>query len=181
VKPSDNVASTTRLAAGQGYRREIRAPSAPAAGSEADAVLRRFKTSRLRPTTARAAVLVALEQAAPRCLDATQVLHLLLPRFEHLSPATIYRALNDLWGAGMLLRHRGQQGRAHYAIKPGEANQSGDIFSCQCGKQMILVEDGLLHEQLRVSAEAAGFDINKKSTFTISLSCTGCGHNDTGR
>jgi Fur family ferric uptake transcriptional regulator len=187
VTPSDDIALTTHPAAVFGGRRKFR-PSTPAGGNarpdiaEANAVARRrLRASRLRPTVTRVAVLVALAQAAPRCLDAAQLMRALIPRCERLSLATVYRALSDLWGAGLLLRSWGQQGRAYYGFKPDESSLPQDTLSCQCGKQMVLIGNRALHEQLRSLAGAAGFDTGKESTFAISVACAGCGNSEIGR
>lgn len=182
MTPSNDTALTTHAAAVSGYRRKtVRSDArAPAASldqvetAKANAAARRLRTCHLRPTRARLAVLDALTQAAPRCLDATQVIRFLIPRFERLTPATIYRSLSDLWGAGLLLRGWGQQGRTYYGIKPDEPGLPSDTLSCQCGKQMVVIGDRTLHEQLRSLAGAAGFDTGQESPFAISLACAGC-------
>ncbi|UKE45643.1 MULTISPECIES: Fur family transcriptional regulator [Xanthomonas translucens group] len=78
----------------------------------------RLAASRLRPTIARTRVLNALEKATPSCLDASQMYRLLRTQFDSLTPGSVYRALNDLWTAGLLVRTEGARGRAFYAIKP---------------------------------------------------------------
>lgn len=182
MTPLNDTARATHSAAVVGYPRKtirrdagVPAPALdPAETVQAEAAARRLQTCHLRPTRARLAVLDALTQAAPRCLDTTQLIRLLIPRFERLTPATIYRTLSDLWGAGLLLRVWGQQGRTYYGIKPEQPGSPSDTLSCQCGKQMVVIGDRTLHEHLRSLAGAAGFDTGQESPFAISLACAGC-------
>jgi len=56
--------------------------------------------------------------ATPGSLDASQTHRILGTEFNRLMLGSIYRALNDLWAAGLLIRTEGAPGRAFYAIKP---------------------------------------------------------------
>lgn len=134
----------------------------------------RLEASHLRPTIARTSVLNALEEAVPRCLDASQMYRILSPQFESLTPASIYRALNDLWTAGLLVRTEGAQGRALYALKPDRKNLHNDTMRCHCGARLVFLEDLALREHLRLLASKEGFDLDKEPVFTITMTCTEC-------
>jgi Fur family ferric uptake transcriptional regulator len=134
----------------------------------------RLRTHHLKPTIARISVLVTLEQAAPQCLDTTQLLRILISQVERLSTATVYRALSDLWQAGLLVRNWGDHGRARYGIKPAGQSAPKDTLACHCGTRLVFIEDPALREHLCSLAGEAGFDIDKEPAFTISMACAGC-------
>ena len=134
----------------------------------------RLRANRLRSTVARVNILTVLENAAPQCLDAAELYRTLDLQSAHIAPATIYRALNDLWGAGLLVRNWSDHGRAHYAIKPDKQSPPVDTLECHCGKRLVLIEDRTLREHLRSFASEAGFDTDKEPAFTISIACPGC-------
>ncbi|MDR6575949.1 transcriptional repressor [Pseudomonas extremaustralis] len=134
----------------------------------------RLRANRLRSTVARVNILTVLENAAPQCLDAAELYRTLDLQAAHMAPATIYRALNDLWGAGLLIRNWSEHGRAHYGIKPDKQSPPVDTLECHCGKRLVLIEGQTLREHLRSFASEAGFDIEKEPAFTISMVCAGC-------
>ncbi|MEI7064433.1 hypothetical protein [Dickeya chrysanthemi] len=88
------------------------AAASPVTRSPMSSQEQRLAASRLRPTVARTSVLNALEKATPSCLDASQMYRILSTQLDSLTPASIYRALNDLWIAGLLVRTEGAHGRA---------------------------------------------------------------------
>lgn len=128
----------------------------------------------MRPTLARANVLSALEKAAPSCLDTSQMYRILSTQFDSLTPGSVYRALNDLWTAGLLVRTDGASGRAFYAIKPEALNDQYDTLRCYCGARLVFVEDRALHEHLQSLASSEGFALDEESVFTIITTCAKC-------
>ncbi|HGL6717884.1 transcriptional repressor [Burkholderia contaminans] len=141
----------------------------------------RLAASRLRPTIARTRVLSVLEQAAPRCLDASQMYRILCTQFDSLKPASIYRALNDLWTSGLLVRTEGAHGRALYALKPDSKNLQNDTVRCRCGARLVFIEDRALREHLRSLATKEGFDLDNEPAFTITVTCAECRSSRKGR
>lgn len=145
-----------------------------AAGEVAFAHAQRLKANRLRPTIARTGVLTVLERASPHCLDANELFRILNQQSQHVAPGTVYRALNDLWGAGLLIRVWGEHGRARYGIKPDEQSARKDTLGCQCGERLVFIERSALREHLLSLANEAGFNIEEEPAFTISILCAGC-------
>lgn len=133
--------------------------------------------SRLRPTLARTSVLAALADVAPNSLDTNELFRVLNQQPSFVAPCTIYRALHDLWNAGLLVRTWGEQGRARYGIKPSPISTPKDTLGCQCGERLVFIEDDILRDHLRSLAGKAGFSIDGSSAFTISMACAGCGKN----
>ncbi|UKE76099.1 Fur family transcriptional regulator [Xanthomonas graminis] len=134
----------------------------------------RLAASRLRPTMARTRVLNALEKATPSCLDASQMYRLLRTQFDSLTPGSVYRALNDLWTAGLLVRTEGARGRAFYAIKPEALDDQYDTLRCHCGARLVFIEDLALHAHLQSLASEEGFALDQESVFTITTTCAKC-------
>ncbi|MDQ1093118.1 Fur family ferric uptake transcriptional regulator [Xanthomonas sacchari] len=145
------------------------------AGSPVAAQERRLIAHKLRPTPARADVLRALEQAAPSCLDASRVYRLLSGGRDRLTPGSVYRALHDLWGAGLLVRTEGTRGRAFYAIKPDLLTARHDTLRCRCGARLVFIEDPVLRAHLRSLAGKEGFVLDAETVFTITTTCARCG------
>lgn len=135
----------------------------------------RLAASRLRPTIVRSTVLNALEQATPSCLDASQMYRVLSRQIDSLTPGSVYRALNDLWTAGLLIRAEGARGRAFYTIKPAALNRY-DTLRCHCGARLVFLEDPVLLGQLRSLASKNGFVFDEESVFTITTTCSTCQH-----
>lgn len=134
----------------------------------------RLVKSQVRPTVARTSVLIALENEAPRCLDVNETFRILSAKVDGLSLASIYRALNDLWTAGILVRVDGLHGRALYAVKPDKEGASSVCFRCHCGARMVFFDDAILHEQIRRRASGEGFVLDSDSLFSITINCVQC-------
>lgn len=143
-------------------------------GSSTSSQAQRLVANGLRPTIARLSVLSALENATPSCLDASQVYRILSSQFDGLTPASIYRALNDLWTAGLLVRTEGARGRAFYVVKPEALNGQYDTLRCHCGARLIFIENLALREQLQSLGAEKGFALEAASVFTITTACSTC-------
>ncbi|CAM4237024.1 Fur family transcriptional regulator [Pluralibacter gergoviae] len=137
--------------------------------------IQRLKASNLRATFARISILNTLSQAAPHCLGAGQLYRLLNSKLSgSLTQATIYRVLNDLWVAGLLVRTDGVRGRATYALKPYKKSHNQDSLRCKCGEKLIFIEDPKLHEHLLSLAGQEGFELDGEPVFTVTIICAGC-------
>ncbi|HIC2068361.1 TPA: Fur family transcriptional regulator [Raoultella ornithinolytica] len=137
--------------------------------------IQRLEASHLRATFARISILNTLSQAAPHCLGAGQLYRLLNSKpSERLTQATIYRVLNDLWVAGLLIRTDGVRGRATYALKPYKKSRNQDSLRCKCGEKLIFIEDPKLHEHLLSLAGQEGFELDGEPVFTVTIICAGC-------
>lgn len=137
---------------------------------------RRLAAHGLRPTSARVGVLSILDKAMPSCLDASRIYSMLCERFDALTLGTVYRALSDLWIAGLLVRTEGVRGRAFYAVKPDALTARHDALRCRCGARMVFIEDLALRERLQALACANGFALDAESVFTITTLCARCRH-----
>ncbi|WLH66140.1 Fur family transcriptional regulator [Pseudomonas sp. FP2309] len=148
----------------------------PEAGAPTSSQEQRLLASRLRPTIARTRVLNALEKATPNCLNANQMSRILSSQFDSFAPGSIYRTLNDLWTAGLLVRTEGTHGRAFYAIKPEAPSDQHDTLRCHCGARLVFIENLALHEHLQSLASEEGLALDEESVFTITTTCAKCRH-----
>ncbi|AYR26518.1 Fur family transcriptional regulator [Herbaspirillum rubrisubalbicans] len=134
----------------------------------------RLETNGLRPTNARAGVLSTLEKAAPSCLDASQIYLLLSTQFDSLAQGSVYRALNDLWAAGLLVRTAGARGRAFYAIKPETPEHQYVTLRCHCGARLVFIEDLAFRKRLQLLVFQEGFVPDTEPVFIITTTCSKC-------
>lgn len=146
----------------------------PETGTPTSSQEQRLLASLLRPTIARTRILNALEKATPNCLDANQMSRILSSQFNNFAPGSIYRTLNDLWTAELLVRTDGIRGGAFYAIKPKALNDQHDTLRCHCGARLVFIEDLALHEHLQSLASEEGFALDEESVFTITTTCAKC-------
>lgn len=150
------------------------AAASTATGSLTSSQEQRLAANGLRPTMARTSVLSALEKATPSCLDASAMYRVLSRQSDNLTPGSIYRALNDLWTAGLLVRTEGARGRAFYAIKPKAPSGQYDTLRCHCGARLVFIEDLALREHLQSLTSQEGFALDEESAFTITTTCSKC-------
>lgn len=146
----------------------------PDAGAPISSQEQRLLAGRLRPTIARTRVLNTLEKATPNYLDANQIYRILSTQFDSFAPGSIYRTLNELWFAGLLVRTDGARGRAFYALKPEALNNQHDTLQCQCGARLVFIKDLALNEHLQSLASEEGFALDEESVFTITTTCAKC-------
>jgi len=143
-------------------------------GSSPSAQERRLAPHYPRATSARLSVLRVLEQAAPSCLDANQLYRTLSGQPNPVTPGAVYRALNDLWSAGLLVRTEGARGRAFYVAKPEALNDSYATLGCHYGARLVFIEDLAPREHLRSLACEQGFAFEERSVFTTTTTCAHC-------
>ncbi|ARP80544.1 ferric uptake regulator family protein [Bordetella genomosp. 8] len=156
------------------HKIEHTAAAAPDTGSSLSFLEQRLVANKVRPTIARLSVLSTLEKAMPSCLDARQTYRILSTQFDSLTPGAIYRALNDLWIAGLLVRTEAARGRALYAIKPDALNARYDTLRCHCGGRLVFLDDLALRKHLQTLAREKGFALEAEPVFTISTTCEKC-------
>ncbi|MDR8398308.1 transcriptional repressor [Paraburkholderia sp. USG1] len=157
--------------------------SAPADGlqeaGDSDSLMRqvkRLKSADLRPTTTRISVLAVLEQAAPDCLHANQILRELARLSGTETVGSTYRALKDLQECGLLIRSWNERGKTLYRLRPEGHGPGGNTLVCRCGRRLVAVEDSVLQETLTRLATREGFAVQDRPVFTISTVCAGCEH-----
>lgn len=162
-----------KLPAGKHKRKPV-TTSRAAIGSSTSSQEHRLETKGMRPTNARVGVLSALEKAAPSCLDASQIYRLLSTQRDSPAQGAVYRALSDLWTAGLLVRTAGARGRAFYAVKPEVPEHQYVTLRCHCGARLVFIEDLAFRKRLQLVAFQEGFVTDNEPIFTIATTCSRC-------
>ncbi|MFT3820438.1 MAG: transcriptional repressor [Rubrivivax sp.] len=146
----------------------------PAAASGVPA---RLRAVGLRPTTARVAIVQALE-AADAPLTAEALFRALTRRGVPVGLATTYRSLAELASAGLLLRAwvQGHAGaKVVYAVTApaeGRVPARHRLTCARCGRCVFFTDAGLT-QRLRQAAGLGSLDAPAQG-LTITVGCLGC-------
>ncbi len=124
----------------------------------------------LKLTGPRRKILKALEEANSRHLGAEDVYRLLSEQGEDVGLATIYRVLTQFESAGLVIRHRFEEGRAVFELDEGEHH---DHMVCvRCGNVSEFVDEAIEQRQQTIATES-GFKMTDHS-LTIYGICGQC-------
>ncbi len=115
-----------------------------------------LKGAGLRPTLARIRILEIFSVEANKHLTAEELHEQLMAEGHDMSLATVYRTLTQFEHAGILERHRCQDGGAVYELT--DAEHHDHMVCLQCDK-MIEFHDPVIEERKRKIAEEAGFEL----------------------
>lgn len=129
-----------------------------------------LKEAGLKATTPRIRILEILESGADQHFSAENIFSHLRDRGEDIGLATVYRVLTQFEEAGIVCRHRFEDGRAIYEINTGEHHDH--IVCLQCGKVEEFVDE-LIEKRQREIAEKAGFDMTDHCLYIYGL-CADC-------
>ncbi len=113
-----------------------------------------LKRAGLKTTLPRMKILEMLEGVDVRHLSAEDIYKSLLESGDDVGLATVYRVLTQFEAAGIVCRHRFEDGRAVFELNKGEHHDH--IVCMQCGKVQEFV-DSIIEERQRQIAEKAGF------------------------
>ncbi|MBF0461443.1 MAG: transcriptional repressor [Magnetococcales bacterium] len=120
----------------------------------------------LRPTFSRMSVLALFSEGMPH-LSAEEVYQNLQERGFRVGLASIYRVLTQFEHAGLLYRHRYEDGRATYELS---SDRHHDHMICVDCKKMIEFNDPIIEERKRKIAEEAGFVLDDHVLY-LYVSC----------
>lgn len=128
---------------------------------KADTAFEVLRSARLRPTTARIAILQVLADSGHRALSIEDAYRALTLRGVLTSIGTIYKTMQELNARELLLREWGDFRKAMYRLKPEGFN--GDRkrirLACHSSGRMVLIGDADLYARLLQAARDAGFNI----------------------
>src|SRR3990172_1655861 len=128
-----------------------------------------LKKAGLKATLPRLKILRILEEAKVRHMTAEDVYKILLAAGEEVGLATVYRVLTQFEGAGLVIRHNFEGGRAGFEINQGSHH---DHMVClECGHVFEFYDNAIEERQRRV-AEKAGFHIDDHSLYLYGV-CEG--------
>lgn len=128
-----------------------------------------LKKAGLKATLPRLKILRILEDAKVRHMTAEDVYKILLTAGEEVGLATVYRVLTQFEGAGLVIRHNFEGGRAVFEINQGSHH---DHMVCiECGKIFEFHDIAIEDRQLKV-AEKAGFVVDDHALYMYGV-CEG--------
>lgn len=139
-------------------------------------VFEQLRDHRIRATAARVGVLQAMHEAGGDYRNAEQIYRTLYNTGLRLSMASIYRVLQELSVAGLLLRHwskTDQAGKSSFILAPAVLPPVVYTAVCRvCARQMP-VDDSSFADNLHRVAQGAGFDAGLHG-LSFSVTCNAC-------
>lgn len=123
----------------------------------------------LKTTLPRLKILSILEGADERHLTAEDVYKQLLEGGEDIGLATVYRVLTQFEGAGLVIRHNFEGGRAVFELN--DEGHHDHIVCVECG-QVFEFYDKAIEERQRKIADEAGFELQDHSLYMYGV-CEG--------
>ena len=129
-----------------------------------------LKDAGLKVTTPRIKVLELLEQDTDQHFSAEDIFTRLKENGEDIGLATIYRVLTQFEEAGIVCRHRFEDGRAIFEINTGEHHDH--IVCLQCGKVEEFVDEIIEKRQKEIALQA-GFEMTDHCLYIYGL-CSVC-------
>lgn len=129
-----------------------------------------LKKAGLKATLPRMRILEVLELNQDQHLSAEDVYKILVQGDDDIGLATIYRVLTQFETAGLVMRHRFEDGRAVFELNSGEHHDH--IVCMECGKVEEFVDD-LIEQRQREIAKRAGFEMTDHCLYIYGL-CADC-------
>lgn len=130
-------------------------------------VLQRLRAAGLQPTVARIGLLQVLESAAPGCLSADDLFQHMLQRGTRVSVGTVYRVVQQLRVAGLLVHDWDGQRRALYGIKPEGVDARVVRLVCRRSGRTVTLADPELRARLLAAAAAHGQDLRGQALSVV--------------
>jgi len=128
-----------------------------------------LKKAGLKTTLPRLKILSILESAADRHMTAEDVYKQLLEGGEDIGLATVYRVLTQFEGAGLVIRHNFEGGRAVFELN--DEGHHDHIVCVECG-QVFEFFDKTIEERQRKIAGEAGFTLQDHALYMYGV-CEG--------
>lgn len=130
--------------------------------------LENLENAGLRPTFSRMSVLELFSDQNRAHLSAEEVHQTLQTNGFRMGLATVYRVLTQFEHAGLLVRHRYEDGRAVYEL----ARESHhDHIICMDCKKMVEFHDPIIEARKRAIAEEMGFRLQDHLLY-LYVTCT---------
>jgi len=129
-----------------------------------------LKNAGLKATGPRIKILELLEQGDSAHLSAEDIYRMLTEAGEDVGLATVYRVLTQFESAGLVVRHKFEDGRAVFELDNG--GHHDHIVCVGCGKVEEFV-DNVIEQRQREIAEKAGFQMTDHCLYIYGL-CANC-------
>lgn len=124
----------------------------------------------LKATVPRVKILEILEQNDFQHVSAEDVYKILIEGGDDVGLATVYRVLTQFETAGLVSRHRFEDGRAVFELNKGEHHDH--IVCLQCGSVEEFFDE-IIEQRQREIAAKAGFEMTDHCLYIYGL-CKKC-------
>jgi len=124
----------------------------------------------LKVTLPRVKILQVLEQSANSHMSAEDIYKVFSDNDEDIALATVYRVLTQFEAAGMVCRHRFEDGRAVFELNTGIHHDH--LVCMQCGEVVEFVDD-IIEERQKQIAKDAGYDMTDHCLYIYGI-CGSC-------
>ncbi len=131
---------------------------------------RDLKSAGLKATLPRIKILEIMEGSKSAHLSAEDVYKALLAGGEDIGLATVYRVLTQFEAAGLVMRHRFEDGHAVFELNTGEHHDH--IVCIECGRVEEFVDETIEKKQQEI-AEKAGFVMTDHCLYIYGV-CSDC-------
>jgi len=129
-----------------------------------------LKNAGLKATLPRVKILEVLEQNENAHMCAEDIYKIFVESREDIALATIYRVLTQFEAAGMVCRHRFEDGRAVFELNTGDHHDH--LVCMNCGDVVEFVDD-VIEERQRQIAKNAGFEMTDHCLYIYGI-CQKC-------
>ena len=136
-----------------------------------------LRSARLRPTMSRMAVLRLIETRAPAWLSAEEIFRVLLQDGHSIGLGTIYRVLQELLAAELLMRKWGLHRKAFYRSPREESVVPVLLLICPLRDRAVELRDDELLARLVAAALQQGIDL---ADHSLSIRAEAPGASGTG-
>jgi len=129
-----------------------------------------LKNAGLKATLPRVKILEVLERTNNSHMSAEDIYKVFIEDNEDIALATIYRVLTQFEAAGMVCRHRFEDGRAVFELNTGDHHDH--LVCMKCGDVVEFVDD-VIEERQRQIALDAGFEMTDHCLYIYGV-CGNC-------
>ena len=129
-----------------------------------------LKNAGLKATLPRVKILQVLEQTENAHMSAEDIYKVFSENKEDIALATVYRVLTQFEAAGMVCRHRFEDGRAVFELNTGDHHDH--LVCMSCGGVVEFVDD-VIEERQRQIAKDAGFEMTDHCLYIYGV-CGKC-------
>lgn len=129
-----------------------------------------LKQAGLKATLPRVKILELLENSENAHMSAEDIYKVFMDNGHDIALATIYRVLTQFEDAGIVSRHRFEDGRAVFELNTGSHHDH--IVCLKCGKVVEFVDDIIEQRQKTIAADA-GFEMTDHCLYIYGI-CEDC-------
>lgn len=129
-----------------------------------------LKDAGLKATLPRVKILGMLEHSENQHMSAEEIYKAISDSGDDIGLATVYRVLTQFESAGLVVRHRFEDGRAVFELNKGEHHDH--IVCVECGRVEEFVDE-MIERRQREIAEKAGFTMTDHCLYIYGL-CPKC-------